>query len=200
VADVQDGEYLVKLKSVLRRFQPVDVCIYCAAIGERLDVSDMEAEAKIVDVNMLGMVRTVSQVLPPMVKRGRGHFIGLSSLADELLSPEAPSYHASKAGFSCYLESLALAVKSKGVHVSNVRFGFVDTKLAKGDIKPFMMGTTRAAEHLLTCMQRKPVRYTAPWVVIPLVRFRNWMLRLSVLLGRPGLFERMQGGTRDGNP
>ena len=32
-----------------------------------------------------------------MVKRGRGHFIGVSSMADELLSVEAPSYHASKA-------------------------------------------------------------------------------------------------------
>jgi short-subunit dehydrogenase len=61
-------------------------------------------------------------VIPWMVKRGKGHFIGLSSVADELLSPEAPSYHASKAGFSNYLEGLALAVRTKGVHITNVRF------------------------------------------------------------------------------
>jgi hypothetical protein len=51
-----------------------------------------------------------------------------------LLSSEAPSYHASKAGSSNYLGGLASALKTKGVHVTNVRFGFVDTKMAKGDV------------------------------------------------------------------
>ena len=98
--------------------------------------------------------------------------------ADELLSSEAPSYHASKAGFSNYLEGLAFALRPKGVNVSNVRFGFVDTKMAKGDVKPFMMDVDRAAQHLLACIEKKPVRYTAPEIVIPLVSFRRWMLRL----------------------
>jgi len=119
-----------------------------------------------------------------MVKKGQGHFIGLSSVADETLSPEAPSYHAPKAGFSNYLEVLALALKSKGVSVSNVRFGFVDTKMAKGDVKPFMMGVDRAVRHLLNCIDKKPIRYTAPWIVIPLVKFRGWIMRLSTLINR----------------
>ena len=136
---------------------------------------------EIFNVNLLGMIKTASCVIPLMVKRGKGHFVGLSSMADELLSAEAPSYHASKAGFSNYLEGLALALKPKGVHVSNVRFGFVDTKMAKGDVKPFMMGVERAALHLLSCVEKKPVRYTAPWIMIPLVKFRKWMMRLSIL-------------------
>ena len=123
-----------------------------------------------------------------MVERGKGHFIGLSSLGDELLSPEAPSYHASKAGFSNYLESLALALKPKGVYVTNVRFGFVDTKMAKGDVQPFMMSVERAARHVLRCMEKKPVRYSAPWAIIPLVKLRDWMLRVS-------MFRNSQGAT-----
>ena len=119
-----------------------------------------------------------------MVGNGKGHFIGLSSVADEILSPEAPSYHASKAGFSNYLEGLALALKSKGVSVSNVRFGFVDTKMAKGDVKPFMMGVDRAEGHLLKCIDKKPIRYTAPWIVVPLVKFRGGIMRLSTLINR----------------
>jgi short-subunit dehydrogenase len=180
VAEVQDSQYMVKLKSVLEKDEPVDLCIYCAGIGELLGFSNMENEAKIFEVNLLGMIKTVSYVIPLMVKRGKGHFIGLSSLADELLSPEAPSYHASKAGFSNYLEGLALALKPKGVHVSNVRFGFVDTKMAKGDVKPFMMGVERATRHLLACIRKKPVRYTAPWIVVPLVKLHGWMLRLKI--------------------
>ncbi|UCE35313.1 MAG: SDR family NAD(P)-dependent oxidoreductase [Deltaproteobacteria bacterium] len=182
LAEVQDAGYSAKLKSVLENHGPIDVCIFCAGIGKMLDLSNMEDEVRILEVNLLGMVKTASCVIPLMVKRGKGHFIGISSVADELVSAEAPSYHASKAGFSNYLEGLALAAKPRGVHVSNIRFGFVDTKMAKGDVKPFMMGVERATRHLLSCIEKKPVRYTAPLFVIPLVKFRSLMLRLSVIL------------------
>lgn len=181
VAEVQESDFLEKLNAALKKEKTIDLCIYCAGIGEILDVSNMENEEKIIKVNLLGMVKTVSSVIPLMVKKGKGHFIGLSSVADEMLSWEAPSYHASKAGFSNYLEGLALALKPKGVHVTNIRFGFVDTKMAKGDVKPFMMGVERATRHLLFCINKKPVRYTAPKVVIPLVKFRSWILRLKTL-------------------
>jgi len=181
VVDVQDEEFVSRLKSILET-GPLDLCIFCAGIGELLDVSNMESEVGIFNVNLTAMVKAASCVIPPMVKKGNGHFIGLSSVADEMLSPEAPSYHASKAGFSSYLEGLALALKSTGVSVSNVRFGFVDTKMAKGDVRPFMMGVNRAVRHLLICIDKKPIRYTAPWIVIPLVKFRSWIMRLSTLL------------------
>jgi len=184
VAEVQNAEYSGRLKSVLEKHEPIDLCIFCAGIGEVLDPSNMEGEVKILEVNLLGMVKTASCVIPLMVKRGKGHFIGISSVADELVSAEAPSYHASKAGFSNYLEGLALALEPRGVYVSNIRFGFVDTKMAKGDVKPFMMGVERAAQHLLSCIEKKPVRYTAPWFVTPLVKFRSLMLRLSIFYNR----------------
>lgn len=179
VVDVQDSQFEVKLKAVLDGGNRNDVCIFCVGIGELLDFSNMKAEIAVVEVNLLAMIKTVACVIPAMVNRGKGHFIGLSSLGDELLSPEAPSYHASKAGFSHYLESLALALKPKGVQVTNVRFGFVDTKMAKGDLKPFMMSVDRAASHIIRCIEKRPVRYSAPWAIIPLIKFRNLMLRLS---------------------
>jgi short-subunit dehydrogenase len=183
VAEVQDKEFVSRLKSILEK-GPIDLCLFCAGIGELLDISNMEPEAGIIDVNLTGMVKTASCVIPTMVKNGKGHFIGLSSVADEMLSPEAPSYHASKAGFSNYLEGLALALKPTGVSASNVRFGFVDTEMAKGDVKPFMMDVDRAVRHLFVCIDKKPIRYTAPWIVIPLVKFRGWIMRLSTLLNR----------------
>ena len=181
VTQVQHDEYPDRLRSVLEKGEPIDLCVYCAGIGELLDPLDMTIEKEIFDVNLMGMVKTVSCVVPSMVRRGQGHFIGVSSMADEMLSAEAPSYHASKAGFSNYLEGLALALRPKGIHVTNVRFGFVDTKMAKADVKPFMMGVERATEHLLRCIEKKPVRYTAPWILIPLLKLLSWMLRLRTL-------------------
>jgi short-subunit dehydrogenase len=139
----------------------------------------MSNEPKVIDVNFTGMVRTAAGVIPQMVKKGQGHFIGISSFADELLSAEAPSYHASKAGFSNYLRGMAFALNPKGVFVTNVRFGFVDTKMAKGDTKPFMMTVEKAVDHLESCIRKKPVCYTAPKVAIPLVKFRKLMMRLG---------------------
>jgi short-subunit dehydrogenase len=178
VEDVAESRYPEVIKELVMAGPP-NLCIYLAGIGEMLDPLDMSGESKIMEVNLLGMVRTAAAVIPRMVERAQGHFIGVSSFADELLSAEAPSYHASKAGFSSYLESLALALKPKGVNVTNVRFGFVDTKMAKGDVKPFMMNVEKAVDHIQFCIRKKPVRFTAPKIAIPLVKFRKLMMRLG---------------------
>ena len=72
-----------------------------------------------------------------------------------------------------------MALKPRGVHVTNLRFGFVDTKMAKGDVKPFMMSVEKAVDHLELCINKKPIRYTAPKIAIPLVKFRKLMMRLG---------------------
>jgi len=178
VADVGDPGYL-ELMAELAQKGPFDLCIYFAGIGEFLDPLDMSSEARIIDVNLTGMVRTAAAVIPRMVERGQGHFIGVSSMADELLSAEAPSYNASKAGFSNYLGGLALALKPRGVHVTNIRFGFVDTKMAKSKVKPFMMSAEKAVDHIETCIKRKPACYSAPRIIIPLIKIHKLMMRLG---------------------
>ncbi|MCX6556266.1 MAG: SDR family NAD(P)-dependent oxidoreductase [Candidatus Aminicenantes bacterium] len=178
VADVSDNKYPDLLAELLQEGS-LDLCVYFVGIGKLLDPLDMSGEARIIDVNLTGMVRTAAAVIPQMVKRGQGHFIGVSSLADELLSAEAPSYNASKAGFSNYLGGLALALKSKGVYVTNVRFGFVDTKMAKSDFKPFMMSVEKAVDHLESCINKRPARYTAPKIMIPLVKILKLMMKLG---------------------
>lgn len=180
VADVRHKDYQNKLKSALDKAEPIDICIFCVGIGELLDTNNMENELMVFEVNLMAMVKTISIVIPTMHKNGHGHFIGLSSVADELLSAEAPSYHASKAAFSNYLQGMALALKAQKVYITNVRFGFVDTKMAKGDVKPFMISKDKAVQHLMKCIDKKPVRYTAPKIVIPLIIMRKLMMRLGM--------------------
>jgi short-subunit dehydrogenase len=150
-----DHNYKELLNALALKDSP-DLCIYFVGIGLFLDVNDMTDEARVIDVNLTAMVKTASVVVPLMVKRGRGHFIGISSFADELTSAEAPSYFASKAGFSSYLRGLGLAVRPKGIHVTNIRFGFVDTKMAKGDFRALMMPVEKAVDHVQHCIDKKP--------------------------------------------
>lgn len=178
VSDVASAGYR-GLLTQLSASGDFDLCGYFAGVGELVDLSDMWKEVYVVDVNLLGMIRTVACIVPPMVRRGRGHFLGVSSFADELPSSEAPSYHASKAGFSSYLASLALTLKGTGVAVTNVRFGFVDTKMAKGDRKPFMLTVDQAADHIEKCLRERPRVSMAPRAAVPLVKLRKWIMRLA---------------------
>jgi NAD(P)-dependent dehydrogenase (short-subunit alcohol dehydrogenase family) len=171
VADVRAPDYRDALTGVLDGAGPLD-----AGIGRVLELPSLAGEADVFATNLLGAVITAEVVLPPMIERRSGHFVGLSSQADRLISPDTPSYAASKAGMSAYLEGLALACRRHGVSVSNVRFGFVDTEMSRGQpVRPFLISADRAGALVERCLQRRPIRFTFPWLMMPLV----WLIRLG---------------------
>jgi len=51
--------------------------------------------------------------------------------------------------------------------------------MARGEVKPFMMSVEEAVDHLEKCIRKKPARYTAPKIAIPLVKFRKLMMKVS---------------------
>ena len=177
VIDVTVGEYPAAVAEATQG-NP-NLCVYCAGIGEALDFDNLAMEQEVFDVNLMGAVKTIESVLPSMIRRADGQIIILSSLADEILSPEVPSYSASKAGLSSYVESLALAVREKGVAITNVRFSFVDTKMSKGDHKPFMMTVYRAVDYLIRCIEKRPIRFSRPLIMAVLVRLARWVSRFK---------------------
>jgi short-subunit dehydrogenase len=139
-----------------------DACIYCAGIGSELQLPDLANETRVFDVNLTAMVRTFAALLPGWLARRHGHFVGLSSLADALYGTDAPSYSASKAGFSNYLLAMGLKLRGSGVAVTNMRFGLVDTKMAKAPVKPFMISADTAARHVLNALEKRPLQVTVP--------------------------------------
>ena len=178
IVDVTSDDYQNRLLDAVG--DGVDLCVYCAGIGELFDIGALEFERKVFEVNLIGALKTFEIVLPGMLQRKAGHIIILSSIGDEAISPEAPSYHASKAGLSSYIEGLAMGVKKYGVAVTNLRFGFVDTKMAKGDHRPFMMTVDRAVDHVVHCIKKRPVRYSRPRVMAILVKIHRFLTRLKM--------------------
>ena len=61
VADVSDNKYSELIDELVLK-DSLDLCIYFVGIGELLDPLDMSGEARIVDVNLTGMVRTAGAV------------------------------------------------------------------------------------------------------------------------------------------
>ena len=178
IVDVTADDFIPQLKSMIE--VPPDIIVYCAGIGEEFNIKLIEFEQKVFQVNLMGAVKTIETVLPVFIKKKCGQIIVISSLADELISSDAPSYSASKAGLTSYVEGVALAVKKYGVSITNVRFGFVDTKMAKGEKLPMMMTTEKAVGHLLRCIQSKPIRYSRPRLMAVIVLFVRWFVRLKL--------------------
>jgi short-subunit dehydrogenase len=181
--DVTSPDLQVTLGRLIAERGPFDVCIYCAGIGEVLDLGDMAREVEVFHVNLVCAVEVACAVLPGMAERGSGHFVVLSSLADQLVSGEAPSYAASKAGLSAYFEGLALALRPSGVAVTTIRFGFVRTKMAKADRLPFVITAEEAARVVLAALRRRPIRVSYPlrsaFVIWLLGVWLGWKVRLG---------------------
>jgi NAD(P)-dependent dehydrogenase (short-subunit alcohol dehydrogenase family) len=180
VHDVAAAGLTELLQRLWREEDGFDACIYCVGIGSQLTLPDLSNEARVFDVNLTAMVRTMEVLVPHWIERRAGHFVGLSSLADRLYSAEAPSYCASKAGFSHYLLSMAFALRGYGIAVTNIRFGFVDTKMAQAPSKPLMVTRERAARHVVRCLDTRPMQISVPRIVAAVVQGVRWMQTLRV--------------------
>jgi NAD(P)-dependent dehydrogenase (short-subunit alcohol dehydrogenase family) len=177
VVDVTAAEYPARLAAAVSDLS-LDVCVYCAGIGEFLDLDNLADERRVFETNLIGAVATAQVIIPPMIRARHGHFIGLSSQADGFVGGSAPSYSASKAGLTTYLDGLGAACRPRGVHITVVRFGFVDTKMAKAPRRPFIISPAEAAACVRRCIDEKPARRTYPRRMAVLML----LLRLAVRL------------------
>lgn len=109
------------------------------------------------ETNLLGSIATLLAVVPGMVSRGRGHLVGVSSLAAETPLPTAADYGASKAGFSFFLECAAADLIPRGVSVTIVHPGFVKSPLTDRNKfeMPFIVELDRAADIIDRAIQDK---------------------------------------------
>nr|XP_024367032.1 dehydrogenase/reductase SDR family member 7-like isoform X2 [Physcomitrium patens] len=79
------------------------------------------------DVNVLGVIRITQLLLPGMLRRGKGQFVVVSSVAGKIPSPGQTVYCASKHALNGYFNSLRAEVLQRGVKVSVVCPGPINT-------------------------------------------------------------------------
>jgi short-subunit dehydrogenase len=158
VLDVADAERTEARIRELDRTHAFDVVVANAGIGEarwsgELDYADCKP---IVDINVNGVIATLTGALPGMVERRRGYLVGISSVAKYRGLPKTAAYCASKAFVSIFLESLRIDLHGTGVSVTEVRPGYVDTPMiAELTSKPFVVGADEAARTIARAVERK---------------------------------------------
>jgi NAD(P)-dependent dehydrogenase (short-subunit alcohol dehydrogenase family) len=96
----------------------------------------------ILEVNLLAAVRLDRAFLPGMIERKSGVVIHISSVAHRLPFPNSTlAYAAAKAALTTYSKGLAKAVAPKGVRVTTISPGFIETTGAKGMIDDISRGS-----------------------------------------------------------
>ena len=135
-ADVTDGAGLVEAVRILEaEIGPTDLLIACAGIGGLTPLPpDLEIDGlrAMLDINVVGMARSIEAVLPGMIARGAGHIVGVSSVAAFRGLPWMVAYSTSKAAVSAMLEGLRPALRRRGVTITTVCPGMVRTALTEG--------------------------------------------------------------------
>lgn len=129
-ADVGDRRQLeAALEQVSAGLGPIDVLVANAGIGAYGPFLDMDLELleRLVSVNFLGTAHAMRSVLPGMVERGRGRICVVASVAGRFGPPLEAAYGATKFAQVGLAEAVAVEVRPRGVGVSIVDPGVVDT-------------------------------------------------------------------------
>jgi short-subunit dehydrogenase len=169
VADVTDRETLQHaVESITARIGPIDTLVACAGIGTLTLVPNLDTAMlrQTLDVNIVGVAHSIEAVLPGMIAAGRGHIVGVASVAGFRGFPWMISYSASKAALIAYLEALRPGLRRRGVTVTTACPGFVRTRMCTS--VPYqrpvkMIEPEDAARHLVRAVERRPRNCIFPW-------------------------------------
>ena len=155
------------------RFGPVDLLVANAGIGATTYAVDLceKAVADLINVNVIGVVNSVTAVIPQMVKRGSGHLVAISSLAAYRGLPKSAAYCASKAATSALFEGLRIDLLGTGVDVTIIHPGFIKTPLTV-DVKrtPYLMELDEAVPKILRAIEKRRKGYSFPWQLASIAR------------------------------
>ena len=151
----------------------LDLLIISAGIGEENKNLNFDTENNVIRTNIQGFTLIANWALRYFKEQGHGHLVNISSIAGIRGNGNAPSYNATKAYQINYLEGLRINVKESGssITVTDVRPGFVDTAMAKGEGLFWVAPVHKAAEQIYAAIkQKKEVVYiTKRWRLIALL-------------------------------
>ena len=131
-ADVREFSQMVAVVNIATdSLGPIDIFVANAGAADRTDIhqADPDEWRQIIETNVLGVLFGVRAVLPGMYARGSGHIIIVSSVSGRVTYLGQPAYVASKHASVAFGDVLRQEAGPRGVRVTLVEPGGVDTPL-----------------------------------------------------------------------
>ncbi len=178
--DVCNPNSILTAVNILQeKWQKIDLIIFCAGSYQPMNVNNFNliAAKNIIDINLLGFVNLLEQILPPIKEKKVAHLAIISSVAGYFGMHNSLGYGASKAGLSNLAESLYLELEPHQTKVTLVNPGFVKTRLTeKNSFKmPFIITPKKAASIIIKNLPKNKFEIAFP-------RLFTWIMKLVALM------------------
>lgn len=196
--DVTDPSATARVVDDIEASQgPLDLVILNAGVWQPMGASRFDAgkSAQSMAVNYLGIANALERVIPLMSARGRGHIAMTASVAGYRGLPQASAYAPSKAAVISLAETLKPDLARKGVTVSVVNPGFVETPMTEVNQfpMPFLMPSDKAADAIIAGLEKRKFDIAFPWQMAALMKFARvlpypaffWFARTFLMPKKP---------------
>ena len=138
---------------------------------------DIDAFEQVMDINVLGMVKTFHPFITAMKEAGKGKLVGIASVAGFRGLPGSGAYSASKAAAISYLESLRVELGGCGLKVITICPGYIKTPMT--DVNPypmpFILEVDDAAQRIAKIINRGCAFSVVPWQMGLVGRVMKWL-------------------------
>lgn len=167
--DVRDAAAVRQAaEDFMRRAGVPDVVIANAgvSVGTLTEYTeDIDAFGQVMDINVLGMVKTFQPFVAVMREMRHGTLVGIASVAGFRGLPGAGAYSASKAAAIAYLESLRVELHHSGVKVVTICPGYIRTPMTSINPypMPFILDAGEAARRMIRAIARQTSFTVIPW-------------------------------------
>jgi len=156
--DIRDMSKTTKrLRELIRELGGLDLLVLSSGTGFINEELDPEPEFQTIYTNVTAFTDIMTFTYAWFEKHPPGHIAAITSIAAIRGNPVAPAYNATKAYQSNYLEALRLKSRKSGrpVTVTDIRPGFVNTDMAKGDRLFWVSSPAKAASLIYNAIRRK---------------------------------------------
>ena len=156
--DVTAEDAEMRLRELINRLGGMDLFFYASGIGKQNRTLTPDIELNTVNTNGMGFTRMIGEAYRYFAEQGKGHIAAITSIAGTKGLGPAPSYSATKAMQNVYLQALEQQANARNLKIrfTDIRPGFVDTDLLKGDYHyPMMLKPEKVARQIVRAINSK---------------------------------------------
>ena len=130
--DVTDMESVSNgVQQALKHFSKIDILVNNAGVGEKgIGETTLETFDLCYDVNVKGIWRVVTEIVPHFKENGGGKIVNIASVSGRLGNGFIPAYCASKAAAISLTQSLAMAYGPDNINVNAICPGPIRTTMS----------------------------------------------------------------------